>query len=273
LKGGWSAMTARSLRRFLQVVIDADQQKLASGFRQTAQTKTIDRHALFRYTRSMSDRHSHHDSRTHSHKHSHEKKTRIVVYLTAVTMIVEIAFGYYTNSMALLADGWHMSSHALALGLSWIAYALSRKHHNNPNFRQGTDKILSLSGYTSALSLLAIAIWMAIVSVERFFNPVPIKFHEAIFVAVVGLLVNGLSAVVLHHKEEHSDHNIRSAYLHVLADGLTSVTAIIALTAGMYWKLYALDPISGIISSVIITRWAIGLAINSGKDLLDYRAN
>jgi cation diffusion facilitator family transporter len=273
LKGGWSAMTARSLRRFLQVVIDADQQKLASGFRQTAQTKTIDRHALFRYTRSMSDRHSHHDSRTHSHKHSHERKTRIVVYLTAVTMIVEIAFGYYTNSMALLADGWHMSSHALALGLSWIAYALSRKHHNNPNFRQGTDKILSLSGYTSALSLLAIAIWMAIVSVERFFNPVPIKFHEAIFVAVVGLLVNGLSAVVLHHKEEHSDHNIRSAYLHVLADGLTSVTAIIALTAGMYWKLYALDPISGIISSVIITRWAIGLAINSGKDLLDYRAN
>ena len=220
----------------------------------------------------MSDHHSDHDSHTHSHKHSHEKKTRIVVYLTAVTMVAEIAFGYYTNSMALLADGWHMSSHALALGLSWIAYALSRKHHDNPNFRQGTDKILSLSGYTSALFLLAIAIWMAIVSVERFFNPVPIKFHEAIFVAVIGLLVNGLSAVVLHHKEEHSDHNIRSAYLHVLADGLTSVTAIIALTAGMYWKLYALDPISGILSSVIITRWAIGLAINSGKDLLDYHA-
>jgi cation diffusion facilitator family transporter len=223
----------------------------------------------------MSDHHSHHDSHAHahSHKHTHEKKTRIVVYLTAVTMVAEIVFGYYTNSMALLADGWHMSSHALALGLSWVAYVLSRRHHDNPNFRQGTNKILALSGYTSALFLQVIAIWMAIVSVERFFNPVPIKFQEAIFVAVIGLLVNGLSAVVLHHKEEHSDHNIRSAYLHVLADGLTSVTAIIALTAGMYWKLYALDPLSGIISSLIITRWAIGLAINSGKDLLDYRAH
>lgn len=233
----------------------------------------LDRQATFRYTPSMSDHHSHHDSQTHLHKHSHEKKTRIVVYLTAATMVAEIAFGYYTNSMALLADGWHMSSHALALGLSWVAYVFSRRNHDNPHFRHGTDKILALSGYTSALFLQAIAIWMAIVSVERFFHPVPIKFHEAIFVAVIGLLVNGLSAVVLHHKQEHSDHNIRSAYLHVLADGLTSVTAIIALTAGMYWKLYALDPLSGIISSLIITRWAVRLAINSGKDLLDYRTD
>ncbi len=222
----------------------------------------------------MSGTHTHPHTHDHVHPHSHarvhERKTRLVVYLTAVTMVAEIIFGYYTNSMALLADGWHMSSHALALGLSWVAYVLTRRHAENPHFRNGTAKILSLAGYTSALLLQVIAIWMAVESTRRFFNPVAIKFHEAIFVAVVGLLVNGLSAVLLHHKQEHGDHNIRSAYLHVLADGLTSVTAIIALTAGMFWKLYALDPISGIISSVIITRWAIGLAINSGKDLLDY---
>lgn len=213
---------------------------------------------------------SDHNPPADTHKRSHERKTLLVVYLTAATMVAEIGFGYYTHSMALLVDGWHMSSHTLALGLSWIAYALSRKHRDDPSFRQGTDKILALSGYTSALFLQAIAVWMAIASVERFFNPVQIKFHEAIFVAVIGLIVNGLSAMVLHHKKEHSDHNIRSAYLHVLADGLTSMTAIVALTAGMYWKLYALDPISGIISSAIITRWAIQLAIHSGKDLLDY---
>lgn len=218
----------------------------------------------------MLERPSHNHSHDHSYYHSHEKKTRIVVYLTTLTMIAEIVFGYYTNSMALLADGWHMSSHALALGLSWMAYIFSRRHAGDPRFRQGTGKILALAGYTSALLLQVIALWMAVESLRRFFNPLEIKFHEAIFVAVIGLIVNGVSAVVLHHKEEHSDHNIRSAYLHVLADGLTSLTAIIALTAGMYWKLYALDPISGIISSVIITRWAIGLAINSAKDLLDF---
>lgn len=219
----------------------------------------------------MSESHSLDHSHDHGHHHTHEKKTLIVVYLTAATMVVEIVFGYYTNSMALLADGWHMSSHVLALGLSWIAYVYSRRHANDSRFRHGTGKILSLAGYTSALFLQVIAVWMAIESLRRFLHPLEIKFHEAIFVAVVGLIVNGVSAVVLHHKEEHSDHNIRSAYLHVLADGLTSVTAIIALTAGMYWKLYSLDPISGIISSVIITRWAVGLALNSGKDLLDFK--
>lgn len=207
----------------------------------------------------------------HPHHHSHEKKTRIVVCLTALTMVAEIAFGYHANSMALLADGWHMASHTLALGLSWVAYIMSRRHVDNPRLQQGSGKILALAGYTSALLLLVIAVWMAVESTARFFKPLPIKFHEAILVAVIGLIVNGLSAVFLHHKEEHSDHNIRAAYLHVLADGVTSVTAIIALTAGMYWKLYALDPISGVLSSIIITRWAIGLAINSGKDLLDYR--
>ena len=204
------------------------------------------------------------------HHHTHEKKTRLVVYLTAATMVAEIGFGYHSKSMALLADGWHMMSHAMALGLTWVAYIFSRREADNPHFKQGTGKILSLAGYTSALFLLAIAIMMAIQSAERFFNLRVIKFNEAIWVAIIGLVVNGVSAVLLHHKEEHSDHNIRSAYLHVIADGLTSVTAIIALSAGMFWKIYWLDPVSGIFSSILITRWAIGLAVNSGKVLLDY---
>jgi len=218
----------------------------------------------------VSQHHHHNHNHNHDHHHTHEKKTRMVVYLTAATMAVEIAFGYHSKSMALLADGWHMMSHAAALGLSWIAYIYSRREANNTKFRQGTGKILSLAGYTSALILLAIAIMMAIESAQRFFAPQVIKFGEAIWVAIIGLVVNGVSAVFLHHKEEHSDHNIRSAYLHVIADGLTSVTAIIALSAGLFWRLYWLDPVSGIFSSILITRWAIGLAVNSGRDLLDY---
>lgn len=208
----------------------------------------------------------------HQH-HSHEKKTRWVVYLTAITMVIEIAFGYYTKSMALLSDGFHMASHVLALGLSWIAYSYARKHSDNKNFKSGTGKILALSGYTSSIILLIIAILMAFESVQRIINPVHIKFTEAIFVAVIGLIVNIISAIILHHKEEHSDHNIKSAYLHVLTDALTSVTAIIALTLGIYWNNYSLDALSGIISSIVITKWAIDLAKNSGKSLLDYEHN
>ena len=191
--------------------------------------------------------------------------------LTAVTMVAEIGFGYYTNSMALLADGWHMSSHVLAIGLTWFAYALVRRNQDNPRFTAGTGKILALSGYTSAILLEIIAIWMAIESVARFLKPQEIKFGEAIVVAVVGLIVNAVSAVVLHHKQEQSDHNIRAAYLHVIADGLTSLTAIAALTAGWIWQIYSLDALSGVICSLIITKWAFDLARNSGRDLLDYR--
>lgn len=223
---------------------------------------------------------SHHHPHDHSHEHvnshvdhhsKHEQKTKWVVLLTAITMVAEIGFGYYTNSMALLADGWHMSSHVLAIGLTWFAYAVARRNHDNPRFGAGTGKILALSGYTSALLLQIIAIWMAIESVARFLKPQEIMFGEAIVVAVVGLLVNALSAVVLHHKAEHSDHNIRAAYLHVIADGLTSLTAIAALTAGWIWRIYSLDALSGIICSLVITKWAFGLAANSGKELLDYK--
>lgn len=219
--------------------------------------------------------HSHHHPHDHSHsdphQNQHETRTKWVVLLTAITMVAEIGFGYYTNSMALLADGWHMSSHVLAIGLTWFAYSVARRNRDNPRFATGTSKILALSGYTSALLLAVIAVWMAIESVARILNPQEIMFGEAIIVAIVGLIVNAVSAVMLHHKREDSDHNIRAAYLHVIADALTSVTAIAALTAGWLWKIYALDAVSGVICSLIITKWAYDLAKNSGKDLLDFK--
>lgn len=214
--------------------------------------------------------HNHEHTHTHSHTHINERKTKLVVYLTAVTMVAEIGFGFYTNSMALLADGFHMSTHAFALGLAWLAYAMARKYSNHTKFSFNGDKLLSLSGYSSALFLLVIAVLMAVESVNRLLNPLVIKFGEAIFVASIGLAVNVLSAVILHHKEHHADHNIRAAYLHVLADGLTSLTAIIALLGGMIWKIYSLDAISGILSSIIITKWSIDLIRNSGKALIDF---
>lgn len=221
--------------------------------------------------------HDHHHtaavhSHTHEHDHSviHENKTRIVVILTSVTMVIEITFGYWTNSMALLADGYHMSSHVLALGLSWLAYFLARKYSDTEKFSFRREKLLALSGFTSAIILQVIAVVMAVESFQRLIDPLPIKFTEAIFVAAIGLVVNALSAVFLHHDHAHTDHNIRSAYLHVLADGLTSVTAIIALTAGMYYNLYSLDAISGLISSIVITRWAIQLIKGSGKTLIEF---
>ena len=208
---------------------------------------------------------------THNHSHSYESKTRFVVLLTFITMVVEIIFGYWTNSMALLADGFHMSSHAFALGLSWMAYVIVRKYAHSDKVGFKKEKLLALSGFTSAIVLQLIAILMAIQSIQRLMNPLEIKFSEAIFVAIIGLVVNVISAVALHHHEAHSDHNIRSAYLHVIADGLTSVTAIIALTAGMFLNLYWLDAVSGIISAIVITRWAVGLIRNSGLELIEFK--
>ncbi|MFV1984963.1 MAG: cation diffusion facilitator family transporter [Thiohalomonadales bacterium] len=210
--------------------------------------------------------HSHAD-----HSQAHEQRTRWVVYLTALTMVIEITYGYWTNSMALLADGWHMASHVFALGLTWIAYVAARKYSQTDKFSFDKKKLLSLSGFSSAVALLIVAIIMAIESVGRLVNPLIINFKEAIIVAIIGLIVNVLSAFFLHHGHEHHDHNIRSAYLHVLADGLTSITAIIALTAGMYYNLYSLDSISGIISSIVITKWAIDLIRGSGKNLIDFK--
>ena len=170
-----------------------------------------------------------------------EKKTRMVVFITALTMAVEIYFGLRTNSMALLADGIHMASHVLALGLSWIAYILVRKLSTTNRFNGDSNKILSLSGYSSGLMLLIFAFVIMVEAVKRILDPSEIHFREAILVAIIGLIVNIVSALILHHKHEHSDHNIRAAYLHVVADALTSITAIIGLTAAMLWGIIWLE--------------------------------
>ena len=213
---------------------------------------------------------SHEHVHSHDHSHHHEKKTRWVVYLTIVVMTLEISFGYYSNSMALTAEGWHMSTHVFAIGLTWLAYFFARKYsmHEKISFRK--EKVFALGGFTSAIVLQVIAIVMIIESTERLMHPLPIKFSEAIFVACIGLVVNLLSAFLLHHDHEHTDHNIRAAYVHVLADGLTSLTAIIALTAGMFWNLFWLDAVSGLIGSVVITSWAVQLIQNSGKELIEF---
>jgi cation diffusion facilitator family transporter len=204
-------------------------------------------------------------------KQNFERKTLWVVLLTAITMVVEIVFGLTTRSMALLADGIHMGSHVLAIGLSWLAYLIVRRVSNSKKFNGNSDKILSLSGYTSGLLLLIFAIVIMVEAVDRFFNPEDIVYKEAILVASIGLIVNVASAFILHHKSEQSDHNIRAAYLHVIADALTSLSAILGLTAAMIWDIPFIDTIAALISSLVIIRWSAGLLKDSGAALLDIK--
>jgi cation diffusion facilitator family transporter len=206
-------------------------------------------------------------------KHKHENKTMWVVLLTATTMVVEIIYGLSTNSMALLADGIHMGSHVLAIGLSWAAYIIVRKVSKNKKFTGKPDKILSLSGYSSGLLLQIFAIVILVKAVARLYNPVEIVYKEAIIVASIGLVVNIVSAFLLHHDHEHSDHNIRAAYLHVLADTLTSFSAILGLSAAMIWNIPFIDSIAAIISSLVIIKWSIGLLKDSSIVLLDIKQN
>jgi cation diffusion facilitator family transporter len=203
--------------------------------------------------------------------HQYEKKTLWVVLLTAVTMVVEIIFGLTTNSMALLADGIHMGSHVLAIGLSWLAYVIVRKVSKKDSFNGNSNKILSLSGYSSGLMLLLFAIVIMFEAVERLYNPADIVYREAIAVAVIGLVVNIASAFLLHHDHEHSDHNIKAAYLHVIADALTSISAIIGLYVAMVWDIPFIDTIAAIISSLVIIKWSVGLLKDSGSVLLDIK--
>ncbi len=209
-----------------------------------------------------------------------EKRTRQVMWLTLAMMVVEIVAGTVLGSMALLADGWHMSSHALALGVSAGAYYLARRHAHDPRFSFGTWKIEVLGGYTSAVFLLGVAAYMGIESVSRLLQPTTIHFDEAIPVAILGLGVNLLSAWLLAgghdhghaHGNEHGHHhdlNLRSAYLHVVADAATSVLAIIALAGGKYFGASWLDPVMGIVGTVLVGRWAIGLLRDTGRVLLD----
>ncbi len=189
--------------------------------------------------------------------------------ISATTMVAEIFFGLSSKSMALLADGIHMGSHVLAIGLSWLAYIIVRRVTSKGTYGGNTNKILSLSGYSSGLMLLIFAVVIFTEAIQRIFNPSVIHYKEAIVVASVGLLVNITCAYILHPGHEHSDHNIKAAYLHVLADALTSVSAIAGLTAAMIWNIVWFDAIAAIISSFIIIRWSVGLLKDSGKVLLD----
>ena len=221
----------------------------------------------------------------YSHSHNFDtanpiakKNTLYATLLTFVTMLVEIAGGFYYNSMALLADGWHMSSHLLALGMAYMAYVIANKYANDFRFNFGTYKIEVLGGYTSAILLLVVAFFMVYHSVERLFNPANIAYKEAIIIAVLGLIVNLICAWLLkddhhhhhdHRHEHHHDMNLKAAYMHVLADALTSILAIIALTSAMLWGVDWLDPVMGIVGSILVFICALGLIKQSGKILLD----
>ncbi|MFC3283491.1 CDF family Co(II)/Ni(II) efflux transporter DmeF [Litchfieldella rifensis] len=211
-----------------------------------------------------------------------ERRTRLVVVLTLVTMVVEIAAGLLYGSIALLADGLHMGSHATALGIAAFAYAYARRHARDDRFSFGTGKVNALGGFAGAVLLAGFALYMGIESVARFVNPVDIVFDKAIAVAVIGLAVNGVSAWILgggdhHHYAEHSghqhsDHNRRAAYFHVLADALTSFLAIVALLAAKYLGWQWMDPAMGLVGAVLVTRWSWGLLRDSSQVLLDRQA-
>lgn len=203
-----------------------------------------------------------------NHHETFEKKTLYVVLLTAVTMVVEIIFGLTTRSMALLADGIHMGSHVLAIGLSWIAYVAVRRLSQSRQYSADTERILSLSGYTSGLMLLIFAVFILIEAVQRLFHPMDIHFNEAIVIAIIGLLINLVSAAILHHEHDHGDHNIRAAYIHVLADALTSIGAIAGLLAAKYFGWLFVDALAAIASSAVIIKWSIGLIKQSGQSII-----
>jgi cation diffusion facilitator family transporter len=259
----------------------------------------------------MTHPHDHHDeSQEHDHDHAHghaghghshavdqwthdhvflgpkhdrnERRTWFVVALTIVMMVGEIAAGSFFGSMALLADGWHMGTHAAALGIAATAYLFARQHARDARFSFGTGKFGDLAAFSSAIILGLIALQIAYESAQRLFHPVPIAYGEAIAVAVLGLGVNLLSAWLLrdnhdhHHGHGHShgghhhhDNNLRAAYIHVLADAATSVLAIVALVTAMYSQWVWTDPVVGIIGSLVIASWAFGLIRASGAVLLD----
>lgn len=214
-----------------------------------------------------------------------ERGTRAVMWITAAMMVVEIAAGWGYNSMALLADGFHMSSHAVAIGLSAFAYAAARRYAGDRRFAFGTWKIEVLAGFASAIFLLVVVALMVAGSIERLLSPAPIHYQEAIIIAALGLLVNIVSALILgtahhhdqgghphdahHSHEHHHDLNLKSAYVHVMADAATSVLAILALAGGWLYGWAWLDPVTGIAGAVVVALWARRLIADTGKVLLD----
>lgn len=238
-----------------------------------------------------------HDLSRWAHNHRYttgnaaaERGTRLVTWITVATMLVEIVAGWWFNSMAVLADGWHMSSHALAIGLSAFAYSAARKYANDPSFAFGTWKIEVLASYTSAIFLLGVAAAMIFGSLERLWAPQAIHYPEAMGVAVFGLVINLICAFILggahdhghhahghghghghdhDHHHDHSDLNLKAAYIHVLTDAATSVLAIAALAGGWFYGWAWLDPATGIVGAVLVALWAKNLIVQSGRVLLD----
>lgn len=242
-----------------------------------------------------SDHHAHRLTARHDHvflgdnHRRNERRTWIVIAITAAMMVIEIIAGNIYGSMALVADGWHMSTHAAAMLIAALAYLYARKHARDPRFTFGTGKLGDLAGFASAIVLALIALLIGWESFLRFAAPVSINFHEAILVAVVGLVVNLVCAWLLkddhaHHHHGHGhdhnhnhghdhhghDQNLRAAYLHVLADALTSVLAIAALLLGSAYGWLWLDPAMGIVGALVIARWSWGLIRDAGATLLDY---
>ncbi|RDS90962.1 CDF family Co(II)/Ni(II) efflux transporter DmeF [Pseudomonas fluorescens] len=222
----------------------------------------------------------------HAHDHvflgaAHDenaRRTLWVVMLTVVMMVAEIAAGYLTGSMALLADGFHMATHAGALGIAAAAYAYAKRHARSPRYSFGTGKVGDLGGFASALILALVALGIGVESVVRLLEPTEVQFGTATLIAILGLVVNIVSALLLGHGHSHehdheyhhgSDNNLKSAYVHVLADALTSVLAIAALLAGRYLGWVWLDPVMGIVGAIVIARWAWSLMGVTAGVLLD----
>ncbi|MCF6452807.1 CDF family Co(II)/Ni(II) efflux transporter DmeF [Vibrio sp. MMG022] len=219
-----------------------------------------------------------------SHNQKGEKRTLYVLILTVTTMVVEIAAGTMFGSMALLADGWHMGTHAAAFCITLFAYRYAKQNAHNDRFSFGTGKVSVLGGFTSAIALGIVALMMMVESIHRLFNPESIQFNEAIMVAVIGLVVNLASMLLLqdhhhhghdhhdhlgHDHEHHHDHNLTAAYFHVLADTLTSLLAIVALIVGKFYGWVWLDAMMGIVGAVVIGKWTLGLMKQTAPVLLD----
>ena len=222
----------------------------------------------------------------HTHDHvflgsAHDdnaKRTLWVVVLTVVMMVGEITAGYITGSMALLADGFHMATHAVALGIAAVAYGYAKRHASSQRYSFGTGKVGDLGGFASALILGMVSLGIGAESVMRLFQPTDVQFGTATLIAIAGLIVNIASALLLGHGHDHDDHghahhgsdnNLKSAYVHVIADALTSVLAIVALLAGRYLGWVWLDPIMGIVGAIVIARWAWTLMGATAGVLLD----
>jgi cation diffusion facilitator family transporter len=224
--------------------------------------------------------------------HARERGVRAVIALTATMMVVEIAVGYTTHSMALTADGWHMATHVAAFGMAALGYTISRRFATHEAFAFGTGKVHALAGYTSAIALAIASIVMMTGSISRLFDPERIDYASSLPVAVVGLAVNLLSIWLLHDHEhdhddadhhdadhaqghhdhhDHRDHNHRAAVLHVIADALTSSLAIVALLTGRWLGWRWLDPVSGLVGGLVILSWAFGLCRHASHELLDFR--